>query len=173
MKKTLFLIPFIMGCASTMVTRTVYTANIFNKWIGKTSAELVQKNGVPSSSSSDENGGKILVYDNAVAVGSGASSPFYFYGKYAGSVSASSYQVFHHRIEYYVHSNGIIYKWLADGIPAAVDEKFKTLDIADGVVDTTLFIDPNAGQEALEKIAQDSFKRARRNYLDSIKNASN
>lgn len=146
------LVTIVQACT---VTKTVYTENIFNSWIGHSAQELMLQQGSPAKIVSDGNGGQIYVYDKSSIVTVGYSSPGRFYTRPAG-VAVPGYQatqlnyqpgatisnqfVSEKKIEYFVNSDGYIYSWRSVGYPKTYTQRYTKEELK--LVDESLFMPP-------------------------------
>jgi len=88
---------------------------VMDSWMGSTKAELILEWGTPTQTTSDGQGGEILIYDRTVAfpqtpgqVYTQPYDPNIYYSNPQSNVVTRSKM-------FYVDKNGIIYHWLCQG----------------------------------------------------------
>lgn len=70
---------------SCYVTKTIYTRNVFNSWLGASAQELIMQQGRPTRVVSDGKDGNVFVYDNSFVTNKAYSSTGEFYTWPSGS----------------------------------------------------------------------------------------
>lgn len=139
------------------VTKTVYTENIFNKWLGRSTQDLMLQHGSPDRIVEDGKGGQIYVYDNSSTVTAGLSGPGQFYASptgvavpgnqqaylnYQPGATVSNSFVVEKKVEFFVNGDGYIYAWHTTGYPHTFEQQYTKKELKSGMVDTTLFMPP-------------------------------
>jgi hypothetical protein len=92
------------GCATPI-------NNQMQSWIGHPQSELILSWGPPARTTSDGNGGSILIYGQYVDLG---QSPGQVYAN--GSYTAPQQNGYQRTRMFYVNSNGVIYSWRWQGL---------------------------------------------------------
>lgn len=149
-----------LALISCTVTKTVYTENIFNSWIGRPAQELMLQQGSPARIVDDGNGGHIYVYDNSRSVTATFSAPGQLYAQPSGVAvpgsngsvyqpsqlyyqpggSMSSQMELEKKVEYFVGRDGVIYAWHSTGYPKTFKQKYTKEDLSSA--DQSLFSPP-------------------------------
>ena len=96
----LIIIMVLVSCTSSQKTSDAKENALFNKWLNKPKALLVQTWGLPDSTLADGKGGEILIYKEGVDYKSVMNE------KYTGTR-------FSFRKEMYINADSLIYYWKA------------------------------------------------------------
>jgi len=96
------------GCAAQINSR-------MNSWVGHHQSELIQAWGPPQQTTSDGNGGTVLIYGEYVNLG---QSPGQVYTDAWGNVRYTNPQQngYSRTRMFYVNSEGVIYSWRWQGL---------------------------------------------------------
>jgi hypothetical protein len=85
--------------------------NTMQSWVGRHQSELILAWGPPDRTTSDGNGGSILIYGHYVDLGQTSGQ---VYGN--GSYTAPQQQGYQRTRMFYVNSAGVIYSWRWQGL---------------------------------------------------------
>lgn len=142
----ILLVVFALLAQSCMVSKTIYTARIFDSWIGKSSRDLMLQQGTPSQMVSDGHGGQIYVYDHSYFSVTTYSHTSYVYDVFPDVIAVqpgatvSNQSVVPKKVEYFINKDGVIYSWHSTGYPETFEQKYPKKDLRSGSIDTIIFV---------------------------------
>ena len=93
--------------------------DIMDPWVGVEASTLIAQVGEPDSITTDDEGGKFLVYDRYIELGAGTGEIVTDYAGFASYMPAKKRKTFA-RKTFYVDSKGIISAWKTSPIGSSV-----------------------------------------------------
>lgn len=151
----LSIVVMLLALQSCYVTKTIYTENIFNSWIGKSSHDLIVQQGAPTQIVTDGRDGQVYVYDRSHLLTSTYSTPGQFYTEPTGMAvpgshpsqlnyqpgsSVSNQMLIEKKVEFFVNKEGHIYAWHSTGYPDTYKQRYTKEELTK--VDQSLFVPP-------------------------------